>query len=252
MKKLLILICALLGLAISIGKVQAADLESFDFIDLLLDLREPGKPLVFDDAVVFTASSAYGKVGIAFAHEGYAKIYRFKKLLVPINETAAFDPESKVPQELLRDSGILFYPYEVPQDLPRLEYRLIIDGLWTADPLNPDNFIDRATGLTVSRAPLPPPIHNKPSYVEGTGRLSLRYRGESGQYITVAGDFNGWDPFMYQLRETEVGYYTLSLPLPPGSWRYTFFQNGRRILDPNNAEKVYARDGSVANITVIR
>jgi hypothetical protein len=158
MKKLLFLICALFGLTISIGNVQAADLGSVDFIDFLLSLREPGRPIVFDDAVVFTASGAYSKVGIAFAHEGYAKIYRFKKLLVPINETAAYDPDSKIPQEMLRDSGILFYTYEVPSGLPRLDYRLIIDGLLTADPLNPDNFVERSIGLTVSRAPIPPPF----------------------------------------------------------------------------------------------
>ena len=70
--------------------------------------------------------------------------------------------------------------------------------------------------------------------------------------ITVAGSFNGWDPFMYELKERTAGEYALVLPLPPGTYYYVFFHRGQRILDPNNHNRAYTRDGKIASKAVIQ
>ncbi|MDR0447547.1 MAG: glycogen-binding domain-containing protein, partial [Treponema sp.] len=84
------------------------------------------------------------------------------------------------------------------------------------------------------------------------GTLTFTYYAPSGETVTVAGSFNRWDPFMYQLKETSPGRYTLSLPLPPGTYQYTFFHRGERRLDPNNSRRVYTRDGKAANEAVVK
>jgi hypothetical protein len=95
MKRILVfvffLICA--------GSPQAADLESYEFVDRLLSLSEPAAPFIFEDAVVFTASSGLRRVGVAFAHEGFSKVHWFKKLMTPQDiTTAPIPPGKKAPE----------------------------------------------------------------------------------------------------------------------------------------------------------
>jgi hypothetical protein len=239
-------------LLLATGSLGAIDLESYEFIDKLLSLDHPQEPQVFEDAVIFTAGGAYNRVGIAFLHEGFSKIHPFKRLLVPINDTAEFDEKSNRSPETLRDSGILFFVYEVPDGVESLEYRLVFDGLWSADPHNPRRKFGARSGIEHSVAPLPPrPVF--PRNDDSFDGIVFSYRGQtSGERITVAGDFNGWDPFMYELKETARGIYTLAVPLPPGTWRYVYYRNGEKIIDYSNAAHEYRKDGSAVNVAVVK
>jgi 1,4-alpha-glucan branching enzyme len=76
--------------------------------------------------------------------------------------------------------------------------------------------------------------------------------GPPGEKVTVAGSFNGWDPFMYELTENPAGTYSLCIPLPPGKYQYIFFHRGERWLDPYNPNRVYSRDGMPASEIVIQ
>jgi hypothetical protein len=229
-----------------IGNIQALDTESYQFIDYLLNVEGPGEPRLFEDGVVFTASSSYRHVGIAFAHEGFSSVHWFKNLMVPDFDAGP----QKQGATAYRDSGMLFYVYTVPADMAELEYRLVIDGLWTIDPANPRYRIDSA-GL--SRSLVAIPVMQKPPSVSGDqpGALSFRFIAESGMFVSVAGDFNGWDPFMYPLKETATGVYTLTLPLPPGTYHYVFFYKGVRTLDPINQDRVYTKDGKSASVALV-
>jgi hypothetical protein len=238
-------------LALIIGNIGALDTESYQLIDHLIGLVRPGGPEVLDDGVLFTAPSAYRSVGIAFAHEGFAKIYRFEKLMTVRDDPEAADAK-KGDADLYRDSGILFYAYPAPQDMRELEYRLIIDGLWTVDPLNPLRRIDERSGIYRSVVVLPETAPSPASLDNPPGTLNLSYQAPSGETVTVAGDFNGWDPFMYELRETAPGLYSLVLPLPPGTYRYLLYYRGQTFPDPNNPNKVYNRSGDVVSEALIR
>jgi hypothetical protein len=234
-----------------IGSMGAADTDSFQFIDLLLRMQAPEKPRILEDAVIFTASSSHRRVGIAFAHEGFGKVYWFRKLMVP-NENAGPWIKEKAPADLYRDSGMLFYIYSIPEELKgALEYRLVIDGLWVRDPLNPDYRVDPASGIIRSVVALPPIIRPDSPNRGPAGTLNFTYHAPPGETVTVAGSFNRWDPFMYELRESSPGRYTLSLPLPPGTYQYSFFHRGERRLDPNNPRRVYTREGKAANEAVV-
>jgi hypothetical protein len=270
-------VCAILLSISTIGILGALDLQSYDFIEYLLRRGAAGAPEIFEDSLIFTAPSTYKRVGIAFAHENFENIHWFKKLLVPrenpakfdppppydwgfvnfipIEDTEILDPEKRASLESLKDSGVLFYVHTVTkdeQDKNELLYRLVVDGLWTSDPLNPRRRFDTGIGLELSLATPPKLAQNSIDKTEGEGALTLKLKAAPGEAITVAGDFNGWDPFMYPLHEERAGNYSLTLPLPAGTWRYVLFYRGSRILDPYNMKKVYAIDGSQVNVIEIQ
>jgi hypothetical protein len=230
----------------------AADWETAENIDRLLSLSGPEAPVILEDAVLFTASSSLRRVGVAFAYEDFSKIYWFQKLLVPQDPLGAPIPPGKKVPDPYKDSGILFYVHQLPKDKnpQELEYRLVINGLWTTDPANPQTRRDGVSGLTWSVLPLPPrkPL---PDLLQTPGSLSFNFKGPPGETVTVAGSFNGWDPFMYELREYPAGTYTLNLPLPPGKYQYVFFNRGERFLDPYNPSRVWSRDGKAASEVII-
>ena len=242
----------LMLLTVIIGSIGAVDTDSLLLNDYLLRLREPGKPQIVEDAVVFTAPSSYRRVGIAFAHEGFGKVYWFRRLMIP-NENAGPWIKDKPPADLYRDSGIYFYVFTIPEELKGdLEYRLIIDGLWVKDPLNPVFRVDPATGIARSVVAIPY-IKRPDSPNRGPeGALTFTYYAPAGETVTVAGSFNRWDPYMYELREISPGRYSLSLPLPPGTYQYVFFYRGERRLDPNNSSRVYTREGKAANEATVK
>ena len=243
---------ARLGLAAAMligisGFAGAANLESYEFIDHLLSLSAPGAPEIFEDAVIFTASSRLRKVGVAFAYENFSKIYWFRQLLIPQDALDAPIPPGKKVPDAYKDSVLIFYVHQVPETVKDLEYRLIIDGLWTIDPANPQSRTDAVSGLTYSVIAMPP-RPSEPGPLKGPpGSLSFNFRGPPGETVTVAGSFNGWDPFMYELREGPAGVYTLDIPLPPGIYQYVFFHRGRRYLDPYNSRRIYTTDGRAAS-----
>jgi hypothetical protein len=235
-------------LIVSIGMIGAADIDSSQFINHLMNLSEPEGPVVLEDVVLFTASSNYRRVGIAFAHEGYSRIYWYRKLMVP-QDPAVIAAAGKKKIDPHRDSGILFHAASVPPGLKVLEYRMVIDGLWTADPLNPRHSL--LAGLSQSVVPLPE--RPAPALTAGEeGVLRFTYDAPPGELITVGGSFNRWDPFMYALREVRPGFYSLSLPLPPGIYQYVFFHRGDRLLDPRNPRKIYTKDSKAASEAEVR
>jgi hypothetical protein len=246
MRKIMILM--LLGAII--GAIEAIDMESYQFINHLLNIREPGEPEIFDDGVIFTAPSTHRRVGISFAHEGFARVHWFRQLLKAKDTLTRKEERSKNIADQYRDSGILFHVYTVPPEIRELEYRLVIDGLWTTDPLNPYYRIDQQSGIVRSIITLPE-IQKIPAASPPPGALTFNYQAPPGETITVAGSFNGWDPFMYELRETSPGVYALTLPLPPGIYHYVFFYRGQRVLDPYNHNRAYTGEGRAATEVVV-
>lgn len=237
-------------LILTIGTIGAADLGSYQFIDHLLGLPGPVAPEIYEDSVLFTAPSSYRRVGIAFAFEGYGTVYWFRKLLIPRDPAEIAAEGKKKNVELNRDSGLLFHVQAIPEGIKNLDYRMIIDGLWTQDPLNPLG-VTGSSGLRQSRIVLPDMPRLLPAR-ETPGILNLSYTAPPGETVTVAGNFNHWDPFMYEMEETSPGFYSLSLPLPPGTYQYVFFHRGERIPDPHNRDKVYSPEGNIASRTVVK
>jgi hypothetical protein len=55
--------------------------------------------------------------------------------------------------------------------------------------------------------------------------------------VSVAGDFNGWNPAETKLERADGGVWTVTIPLKPGRYEYMFVVNGKQwIADPLAAE----------------
>ena len=246
-KKGILLLTLLAGIA---GFLFASDAElSYELNDYLLGLSGPGAPEILQDMVIFTAPSSLRRVGIAFAGEDFSRVHWFRQLLVR-GDIQDIPSGTRNPSPY-RDSGIVFYIYPIPEGTTTIDYRLVIDGLWTTDPANPHTRWDAITGLSLSTIAIPHrervhhPLNGPP------GSLSFTFRGPPGETVSVGGSFNGWDPFMYILKEGPPGNYTIDIPLPPGRYQYVFFHRGQRFLDPYNASRSYSRDGSAASEIII-
>ncbi|MCL1959727.1 MAG: glycogen-binding domain-containing protein [Spirochaetes bacterium] len=227
-----------------------ADWETYDVIHRLLAIREPGAPVIYENTVIFTADSSLRKVGVAFAHENFTNTYWFQRIVVPQDFLDPIIlPGQKIPDPY-KDSGIQFYVYQYPDNLKELEYRLVINGLWTVDPCNSQTRRNPVSGLTMSVLSLPArPVNYSP--INTPAGLKFSFKGPPGETVTVAGSFNSWDPFMYELKESPAGIYSISIPLPPGVYQYVFFHRGQRYTDPFNARRAYSRDGTLASEIVI-
>jgi hypothetical protein len=225
---------------------------SYELDEHLLTLSKPSAPEVFRGHVIFTTPSTYRRAGIAFAHENWAKIHWFRKLELPIDDVESFVEDRKTPQQFYHDSGIMFTVYTPPPDTAFLEYRLIVDGLWIADPLNSANRFDADSGIKTSLVyvdPQPPAVVNQEPE---SGPVTFRYVGEPSDTVFLTGSFNNWDPFMYKMEEYMPGRYSLSLNLPAGTYYYAFYLRGERNHDAANPEKIYLLDGRTASVLAVR
>jgi hypothetical protein len=234
-----------------IGNIGALDTESYEFIDRLLRTGKPVGPQVIEDGVLFSAPSSYRSVGVAFAHEDFAEIHWFQKLMMPVDQGPPL-ADKKQPPPVYDDSGVLFFAYTPPERVRTVEYRLIVNGLWTVDPLNPLRREDPATGIFHSVVLMPEVKRPLTIADSPSGGLTFRYSAPPGETITVAGDFNGWDPFMYELPETAPGSYSLTVPLPPGTYHYIFYHRGERRTDQYRKNTVYDKHKNPVSEAIVR
>jgi 1,4-alpha-glucan branching enzyme len=79
--------------------------------------------------------------------------------------------------------------------------------------------------------------------------VSFEYFDPAARIVTVAGDFNGWDPRAKPLKRDAGGLWTVSVRLEPGIYRYKFVVNGEQWEeDPLNLHRVLNEHGTYNSI----
>ncbi|MBR1638358.1 MAG: isoamylase [Treponema sp.] len=240
MKKQKFLVISAIALTLFTGKLSAAaptGYQNYDLDMLLHEINKPGAPIVTDDYIIFTVSPKYRFAGIAFDFEDYQIIHPFQVL------TQTDDEEKKSRKHM-------FYCYDRQHKLTTIKYRLVLDGLWTTDPLNPNKEYDDNVNLYFSRVDVSDGIKIYTNASE-SNTVHFIYKGESGQKIHLAGTFTNWDPWIYQLNETSPGLYELDLPLASGKYYYNYYIGLTPILDNTNPEKIYTNDGRSASVIIV-
>jgi hypothetical protein len=106
-------------------------------------LKEARPPEVLEGYLVLSAKGSYRFVGAAFSHEDWRTVHAYQK-----NLNGVF---------------VLVVPVPYGEGLTT-RYRLVVDGLWMADPINPQKVRDPATGVALSTMDLP----GRPRTVLGT------------------------------------------------------------------------------------
>jgi len=177
------------------------------------------------------------KVSLAFAFENYRVLHTFMR--TPDN--------------------VYFYVWDLDRDTrkkletecgSRLEYRLIVDGVWMADPLNSQS-VYKANGSQVSWVDMrmaPPLEPLSPEYGPFQGMVrtvTLRLQGNPGAEVFVGGTFNSFDPYLNMMEEKRgaPGMYETTLRLLPGQYFYYFVINGVTVLDSLNPDGGHGSDG---------
>ena len=207
--------------------------QNFELDTLLHNIEKPCEPIVTEDYIIFTANTQNRSVGIAFDFENYQVIHPFQVLSIT-------DDEGKSTRRHL------FYCYQRQHRFDTLKYRLVIDGLWTTDPLNPNREYDEQVNLYFSKLENLGQIRIETEAKNDT--VKFIYKGESGLKLQLAGTFTNWDPWIYQLEEIQPGLYELELPLTSGTYYYNYYLGLTPILDNTNPEKIYTADGRSASV----
>ena len=215
----------------------AEEKDLYEYNNIVANITKASEPKVLDKMVIFTAEAGPRYVGIAFDFEDYKKVHSFVRHVCR-------DIDGNITSE------VLFYILERPAQLTHLDYRLVIDGLWTRDPLNDKMRYDENSGISLYCLEIGEklPVLTGASQEEG---VKFIYRGESGLQVRLAGSFTAWDSWIYELTETSEGFYELTLPLPQGKYYYNYFIGMNRLVDTSNPKRAYTEDGRVSSVIVV-
>lgn len=206
-----------LGVTLEVGSVERASAPRF-----------LGDQLLFTYA--FGPDRHDGRVHsveIAFEHEDFSTLHAFER----------------------NTNDVYVLLYDVPPELEEVRYRLVVDGIWTTDPNNPDRVVDR-WGVALSRTTVPRverTLTEAPvTYPDGT--VEFVVTAPPGSSVSVVGSFNGWDPFMTPLREVEPGRFSRRLRLGTGEHLYYYVVDGLRLPDPRNDRRRWHTSGFVVSV----
>jgi hypothetical protein len=222
------------GATLARSKTAGRVIESLPLHLELAGMKAAKAPEVMEGELLLSASGPYRAVAAAFAHEGFAILHPYER-----NRQGVF---------------VLAYPIPLKRS-EDLHYRVIVDGVWTIDPANPERREDPETGveLSVARVPYLSDLHLGLYRLldEDGSTARFLFRAASGESVTVCGDFDNWDPFLYEMAETSPGIYQLDLPLSPGRHYYTFVYRGEALPDPLNPVKAASREGKVVSVLTV-
>jgi serine protease AprX len=92
----------------------------------------------------------------------------------------------------------------------------------------------------------------KPPRVEN-GRLLFVFHDDSAESVSLAGDFNGWDPLATPLARNGSGLWSTEIVVPrSGRFEYKFIVNAHRwIEDPSNGMKTPDNYGGLNSVIVL-
>jgi hypothetical protein len=212
-------------------KTAGRVIESLPLHLAMAGMKASSAPYVVDGELVLSVAGPFRSVSAAFAHEGFAILHPYER-----NRQGVF---------------VLAYPVPLKRSDP-LEYRIVVDGAWTVDPADPERRSDPATGLELSVAKVPYlsdlRLGSYKLLAEDGRTARFIFRGEAGEYVTVCGDFDNWDPFIHEMAETSPGVYQLDLVLAPGRHYYTYYYRGETLSDPLNPDKARSGEGKTVSV----
>ena len=219
--------------------------DTYEYDLLVSELTNYGEPLLKGNSVIFTAKPDARFVGIAFDFENFREIHSFSLKKV-------YDIDGEV------SNSFFFYILDLPKNIDDIEYRLVVDGLWTTDPLNKNTVYKQSAGVMFSKLALnrvhepETEIRKSDSSSSSNGVVHFVYKGKSGQHIRLGGTFTNWDSWIYELTETSPGVYQIDIPLPPGTYYYAFYNGVSAMVDVSNPERGYTAEGKVASVITVK
>lgn len=199
----------------------------------ITELTDGAPPALFEDSIVLSYRPSYPVrfVAAAFSHENYARLHPYS----------------------YNENGVFVLTIPIPKEAGTIRYRIVVDGLWMPDP-NANITVRDDSGLTLSAITVPPRIERREAIspeILPDGSVRFTFRGDTGSRVMLAGDFNGWDPYMHRLDEHSPGRYEITLKMQPGQYRYYFFYQGVRLTDPLNDRRIAVSEGIEVSTLIV-
>ena len=216
-------------------KAEAPDTYEYDLT--LTEISGVRAPYISKNYVVFTAPVTANSIGIAFDFEEFRQIHYYQ-----LRKNYSYEGDVT--------SSYYFYILEIPKKIPRIAYRVIIDGLWTNDPQNPHSIYNEKENYSLSYINLPPAEIEITEKLDN-GMTHFVCHTESGQKIRLGGTFTNWDSWIYEMKETVPGKYEIDIPLHPGTYYYSYYNGITAFLDETNPLKGYSSDGRIVSCITV-
>ncbi|MBN2078838.1 MAG: glycogen-binding domain-containing protein [Spirochaetes bacterium] len=151
------------------------------------------------------------------------------------------------------DSGIWYHFLEASGKGSDLAYKYLVDGIWIADPLNPDRIDDRmGSYLSIAEPPLKSEGRHVSWRYAGRDGVEFRLYRPKARFVSIVGDFNNWNPEDDLLEKGPEGIWRLRKQLLPGMYRYSFIIDGEWHPDVYNPRSGSDANGMVCSIIEIR
>ena len=200
-------------LLLSGGRIFGANAQTLDIAVKTLTAAQA--PRMVGDVLLLTLKPGVPTrfVGVRFAHESWKVLHPYA----------------------VNDSGVFVMDYPVPEGVREIRYKIVVDGLWMADPTNPridtDAVGNEFSVFTLEKEPVRPILNPRR---QADGAVTFTFRGAPGRRVSIAGDFNHWDPFVDTLAETAPGTYLITLRVPAGD--HSVFLFLRRPQDTGHVQ----------------
>jgi 1,4-alpha-glucan branching enzyme len=82
-------------------------------------------------------------------------------------------------------------------------------------------------------------------------RVCFALLAPDAEQVTLAGEFNGWDPEARPMNRDKKGLWSTTMSLAPGEYQYRFVVDGEWQNDPNCEAVVENELGGVNNVCVV-
>ena len=92
-------------------------------------------------------------------------------------------------------------------------------------------------GATARPAPSTTVLEASHRRTSSSQLVQFVFHATAANSVTVAGDFNDWDPSVTPLRESGDGVWSVVVPLMPGRHLYSFVVNGRQWVPDAEAPR---------------
>lgn len=149
--------------------------------------------------------------------------------------------------------GVWYYLITNPVKKKEIQYKFVVDGIWTSDPKNPLREYDgNGSYLSVFESfTVPEGRHVSYRLIDGS-TVEFRTWNPTARMISLVGDFNHWNPENDLLRRGSDGIWRLRKRLSKGDYRYKFIIDGRWQPDYYNDKSASDEIGGICSLLRIQ
>jgi 1,4-alpha-glucan branching enzyme len=92
----------------------------------------------------------------------------------------------------------------------------------------------------------------EPKATEKARKTEFSLSAHRVQSVSIAGDFNQWNPSSHPLRIDDKGIWRISIALNPGQYEYRFLVDGELQNDPNCSSFVENPFGTSNSLKIVK